>query len=63
MLYTLGLSLPSMGATKYPFGTCLITSLGAIGIENTFGPHNYVSRCPIVVSINKVVKKPWVVDN
>ncbi len=52
-----------MGATKYPFGTCLITSLGAIGIENTFGPHNYVSKCPIVVSINKVVKKPWVVDN
>ena len=43
LLIHLGLSLPSLGAKKYPFGASMITSVGAFGVVNGYGPFNYVS--------------------
>jgi hypothetical protein len=38
-----GLSLPSLGVTAFPFGSCLVTSLGPLGIEEAFIPPTPVS--------------------
>ena len=43
-----------MGAKKYPFGSCIITSLCSIGIVNATAPHNICSNVPILVTLNKV---------
>ena len=52
-----------MGAKKYPFGSCIITSVGSIGIVNTMAPYNIGIKCPMIVTLNKVVKAPWVVND
>lgn len=41
-LYMLQMSIPSLGYTKYGFGSCCLTALGGQGSINTTSPHNQV---------------------
>ena len=59
---TLGISLPNLGLKSDPFGCCVITALGGIGTRNVTGPHNLVSRVPILISINKSYQDVLVID-
>ena len=37
-LSSIGLSLKMVGLKRFEFGSCVITNVGSVGIENSFAP-------------------------
>eukprot|EP00013_Stygamoeba_regulata_P016976 CAMPEP_0177671876 /NCGR_PEP_ID=MMETSP0447-20121125/24989_1 /TAXON_ID=0 /ORGANISM="Stygamoeba regulata, Strain BSH-02190019" /LENGTH=302 /DNA_ID=CAMNT_0019179401 /DNA_START=29 /DNA_END=937 /DNA_ORIENTATION=- len=58
----LGLSIPAMGVRPFPFGGCLVTSVGMLGLEQAFAPFTPFCRVPLLVMVGGVRDKPVVVD-
>lgn len=50
----LGLSVPALGLERFPFGSCIITSVGMLGIEEAFAPHTPFARVPVLVLVGAV---------
>src|SRR5580700_7472598 len=58
-----GINISFFGMKKYPFGACIITSVGMFGLDEGFAPPTPFARVPIYLAIPEVKLKPVVVDN
>ena len=55
-------SVPSLGLERKPFGVCLITSLGMLGLEEAFVPPTPFARVPFYIMIPAIKQEATVVD-
>ena len=60
---SLGLDLSFLGLKSFPFGACMITSVGMFGLDEGFAPHTPFARVPVIVLIGAVQKKVVVIDD
>ena len=59
---SLGLDLPIFGVRPFPFGSCLVTSVGMMGLDTAFIPFPPFARVPLLVMVGGIKKKPVVID-
>lgn len=59
----LNLHLPSLGMPRDPFGTAVITNVGMFGIDTAFAPMIPVARCPMLLLVTEVKRRPWAVGH
>lgn len=50
----LGLSIPALGVEPHPFGSCIITSVGMLGVDEAFAPFTPFARVPLLVLIGAI---------
>jgi pyruvate dehydrogenase E2 component (dihydrolipoamide acetyltransferase) len=55
--------LPSLGMPRDPFGTAVITNVGPFGIDTAFAPFLPLGRCPMLLLLSEVKKRPVVIDD
>lgn len=60
--YTLNLDLRWAGLPKDPFGSAMITNIGALGLESGYVPLVPYARCPILIAVG-AVQDEAVVEN
>jgi pyruvate/2-oxoglutarate dehydrogenase complex dihydrolipoamide acyltransferase (E2) component len=60
---TLNLHLPRLGMPRDAFGSAMVTSVGMLGIDSGFAPFTPLARCPIIITVTRIKKRPWVVDD
>lgn len=58
----LGISLPALGLEAFPFGSCIITSVGPLGLDEGFVPPTPFARVPVTLLVGAVRDRPAVVD-
>ncbi len=63
LVNTLSFDLTSRGMPRDPFGSAMVTSVGMFGIDMGFAPFVPIARCPMIIMVNQVAKRPWVVDD
>ncbi len=51
---SLGVSMPALGLDAFPFGSCIVTSVGMLGIDEAFAPMTPFARVPILVLVGAV---------
>lgn len=59
----LGVSIPALGVEKFPFGSCVITSVGMLGLDEAFAPPTPFARTPVLVLVGAIRDQPTVVDD
>ena len=59
---SLGLAVPALGLSSFPFGSCMITSVGMFGLDEGYAPHTPFARVPIIVLIGAMRETPVVRD-
>lgn len=52
-----GLDLKALGLEKFPFGSCIITSVGMFGIDEGYAPQVPMARVPIVLAVTRIKDK------
>ncbi len=52
-LASIGISVNFLGIKKYEFGSCVLTSIGSIGVEDGYAPIPPLSFAPMLVSVCK----------
>lgn len=57
-----GLSVPALGLERFPFGSCIITSVGMFGLDEGYAPPTPFARVPVYVLVGAVREAPAVVD-
>jgi len=62
LAYTLNLDLSPLGIPKDPFGSIMITNIGALGLEAAYVPLVPYSRVPILLALGETKEVPGVVD-
>lgn len=62
-VYNLGLSFPNLGIHPDPFGSAMLTSVGALDVPPGLAPIVPPSRCPLLMCIGRIEKKPWVTED
>ena len=60
---TLNLHLPKLGLPRDAFGSAMVTSVGMLGIDSGFAPFTPLARCPIILCVTRVKRRPWVVGD
>lgn len=58
----LGIQVDALGLERYPFGSCIITSVGMFGLDEGFVPPTPWARVPVYVLIGAISDRPAVVD-
>ena len=58
-----GLDLPGLGMPRDPFGTAVVTNVGTFGIDTAFAPFVPLGRCPMLLLVTEVKKRPMVVGD
>ena len=48
---SIGIKVKSLGLKQFEFGSCVITSIGGLGIENSFVPIPPVSFAPVILTL------------
>ncbi|MFN7142129.1 MAG: 2-oxo acid dehydrogenase subunit E2 [Myxococcota bacterium] len=51
---SLGLDIPAIGVEKFPFGSCVVTSVGMFGLDEGFAPFTPFARVPVLVLVGTV---------
>ncbi|MAA78136.1 MAG: hypothetical protein CL916_02665 [Deltaproteobacteria bacterium] len=59
---SLGIAVPMLGLSSFPFGSCMITSVGMFGLDEGYAPHTPFARVPIIVLIGAMRDTPVVKD-
>jgi len=59
---SLGVGMPALGLEAYPFGACIITSIGMFGLDEGFVPHTPFARVPVYVLLGALRDAAAVVD-
>lgn len=59
---SLGISAPALGLSAYPFGSCIVTSVGMFGLDEGYAPHTPFARVPVLVLVGALKDTPTVVD-
>jgi len=57
-----GVSMPALGLEAFPFGACIITSVGMFGLDEGYAPPTPFARVPVYVLIGALRDAPAVVD-
>jgi len=60
---SLGISLDFLGLQKFPFGSCIITSVGMFGLDEGYAPPTPFARVPVYLTIPEIRKRPVVIDD
>ena len=58
-----GLSVPALGIERFPFGSCIVTSVGMLGVDEGFAPPTPWAHVPLYVLVGAIRKRPAVVDD
>jgi pyruvate dehydrogenase E2 component (dihydrolipoamide acetyltransferase) len=61
-MYTLNLWTPLLGSPRDPFGSCMITSIGSLGLDMAFAPLVPYSRVPLLIAVGAARETPVVRD-
>jgi len=56
----LGLKLPALGVEPFPFGSCIVTSVGMFGLDEGYVPPTPFARVPIYILVGAVRARPVV---
>jgi len=59
---SLGLNIPALGVEPFPFGSCIVTSVGMFGLEEGFVPPTPFTRVPVYILVGAVKERPAVID-
>lgn len=51
---SLGIDVPAFGLERFPFGSCIVTSVGAFGLDEGFAPFTPFARVPVLVLVGAV---------
>jgi pyruvate dehydrogenase E2 component (dihydrolipoamide acetyltransferase) len=57
---SLGWSVPALGLEAFPFGSCVITSVGMFGLDEAFAPPTPFARVPVYVLVGALRDAPAV---
>lgn len=57
-----GLGIPAFGQKRFPFGSCVVTSVGMFGLDEGFAPPTPFLRVPVYVLVGAVRERPAAVD-
>jgi pyruvate dehydrogenase E2 component (dihydrolipoamide acetyltransferase) len=60
---SLGININIFGLQKYPFGSCIITSVGMFGLDEGYAPPTPFARVPVYLTIPEIRKRPVVIDD
>ncbi len=63
LIYGLNLDLSFLGVPKDPFGSVMITNVGGLGIDMALAPLCAYTRVPLLLTIGKITKRPWVIED
>ncbi len=58
----LGVSIPALGVRPFPFGSCVVTSVGMLGLDEGYAPPTPFARVPLYVLVGAMTDQPAVVD-
>lgn len=58
---SLDLHMPGLGMPRDPFGSAMVTSVGMLGVDSGFAPFTPIARCPVILTVTKIKRRPWVV--
>lgn len=58
----IGVSVPALGIERFPFGSCIITSVGMLGLDEGFAPPTPFARTPLLILVGAITDRPAVVD-
>jgi pyruvate dehydrogenase E2 component (dihydrolipoamide acetyltransferase) len=58
LMYTLNLWTPLLGSPRDPFGSCMITSIGSLGLDMAFAPLVPYSRVPLLIAVGAARETP-----
>lgn len=53
-----GLSIPALGLEAFPFGACIVTSVGMFGLDEAFAPPTPFARVPVYVLVGALRDMP-----
>ncbi len=59
---SLGLSIPMLGVERFPFGSCVVTSVGMFGLDEGYAPPTPFARVPVYVLVGALKDAPAVVN-
>ncbi len=62
LTYTLNLDLSWAGLPKDPFGSVMVTNIGALGLDQAYVPLVPYSRVPLLIAVGRVRDAPVVQD-
>ena len=57
-----GLQVKALGLEPFPFGSCIVTSIGMFGLDEGYAPHTPFARVPLLVLIGALRDAPAVAD-
>ena len=57
-----GLSVPALGVTPFPFGSAIVTSVGQLGLDEAYVPPTPFCRVPIYVLVGRTADRVVAVD-
>lgn len=57
-----GVSIPALGLEAFPFGSCIVTSVGMFGLDEGFAPPTPFARVPVYVLVGALRDSPAVAD-
>ncbi|MCC6555775.1 MAG: 2-oxo acid dehydrogenase subunit E2 [Polyangiaceae bacterium] len=58
---SLGVSIPALGVEAFPFGSCIVTSVGMFGLDEGYVPPTPFARVPVYVLVGALRDTPAVV--
>ncbi|MCB9641274.1 MAG: 2-oxo acid dehydrogenase subunit E2 [Myxococcales bacterium] len=58
----MGVEMKALGLERFPFGSCIITSVGMFGLDEGFAPPTPFARVPVYVLLGAVNDRPVVID-
>lgn len=58
----MGLEIRALGVKPYPFGTCIVTSVGMMGLDQVFAPFTPWAHVPVLLAVGQVTDKAVVRD-
>jgi pyruvate dehydrogenase E2 component (dihydrolipoamide acetyltransferase) len=61
--YDLDLPMGWAGMPKDPFGSCMITNVGSLGVDLAWAPLIPYTKAPLLLTVGAIKKRPIVVDD
>lgn len=58
----LGLTIKALGVERFPFGSCIVTSVGMFGLDEGYVPPTPFARVPLYILVGAVRDQPKVED-
>jgi len=59
----LGMSIPALGVSPFPFGAAIVTSLGMLGVDEAYVPPTPFARVPLYMMIGAIRERAVVRDD